>query len=93
MYRLIHIKDPYKEITIGVDGRDEELCKPLLQLLYSLGASPEKTLTEIERTLEHFLINKNKRKNDSLEASIYPIVKKWLPQTIHQYLLLKFGRK
>jgi hypothetical protein len=74
MYRLIHIKDPYREVEIGLDGRDEELCKPLLQLFYTLGAT-KVTLAEIEGTLEHFLTNKNKRKNDSLEASIYPIVK------------------
>jgi hypothetical protein len=74
MYRLIHIKDPYKEIDIGLDGRDEELCKPLLQLFYTLGAS-EETQKEIEKALEYFLGVKNKRKYDSLEASIYPIVK------------------
>jgi len=74
MYRLIHIKDPYKEISIGLDGREEELCKPLLQLFYTLGAT-EETRREIEKALEYFLTVKNKRKNDSLEASIYPIVK------------------
>jgi len=74
MYRLVHIKDPYKEIEIGLDGRDEELCKPLLQLFYTLGAT-EETQGEIEKALEYFLSIKNKRKNDSLEASIYPLVK------------------
>ena len=74
LYRLVHIKDPYIEIDIGLDGRDEELCKPLLQLFYTLGASQE-TQREIEKALEYFLGVKNKRKNDSLEASIYSIVK------------------
>ena len=73
MYRLVHIKDPYKEITVGLDGRDEELCKPLLQLFYTLGAS-EETQTEIEETLQYFLDIKNNRKGDSLEGSLYPIV-------------------
>jgi hypothetical protein len=72
-YRLLHIKDPYKEITVGLDGRDEELCKPPLQLFYTLDASTE-TLTEIEKTLQYFLDIKNNRKGDSLEASVYPIV-------------------
>jgi hypothetical protein len=72
-YRLVHIKDPYKEISIGLDGRDEELCKPLLQLFYTLGAS-EETLGELEETLQHFLDTKNKRKGQTLEAVIYPIV-------------------
>jgi hypothetical protein len=73
MYRLIHIKDPYKEITIGLDGRDEELCKPLLQLFFTLGASYE-TLRELEETLQYFLDTKNKRKGQTLEAIIYPII-------------------
>jgi hypothetical protein len=73
MYRLVHIKDPYKEISIGLDGRDEELCKPLLQLFYTLGASKE-TLKELEGTLQYFLDTKNKRKGQTLEAIIYPII-------------------
>jgi hypothetical protein len=73
MYRLVHITDPYIEIDIGLDGRDEELCKPSLQLLYTLGVS-EETRTEIERTLQYFLDIKNDRKGDSVEASLYPIV-------------------
>ena len=73
MYRLVHFKDPYKEISIGLDGRDEELCKPLLQLFYTLGAS-EETRKEIEQTLQYFLDIKNKRKGQTLEAVIYPIV-------------------
>lgn len=73
IYRLIHIKDPYKEISIGLDGRDEELCKPLLQLFYTLGAT-EKTLRELEETLQSFLDTKNKRKGQTLEAIIYPVV-------------------
>jgi hypothetical protein len=73
MYRLVHIKDPYKEINIGLDGRDEELCKPLLQLFYTLEAT-EDTLSELESTLQHFLDIKNKRKGQTLEAVIYPVI-------------------
>ena len=72
-YRLVHIKDPYKEIDIGLDGRDEELCKPLLQLFYTLGAS-EETLRELGETLQYFLDIKNKRKGQTLDAVIYPII-------------------
>jgi hypothetical protein len=32
IYRLIHFHDPIPDIDIGLDGRDKELCKPLLQL-------------------------------------------------------------
>jgi hypothetical protein len=74
MYRLVHIKDPYKEISIGIHGRDEELCKPTLQLFHTLEAS-EATIKMIESTFQHFLDIKNNRKNDLLEATIYPIMK------------------
>ena len=73
MYRLLHFKNPYKEIEVGLDGRDRELCKPTLQLFCSLGAS-EETQREIELMLQHFLDIKNKRKGQTLEAVIYPIV-------------------
>jgi hypothetical protein len=61
------------EVDVGLDDRDEELCKPLLQLFYSLGASKE-TQDELEQTLYHFLNIKNKRKQNSREALVYPIV-------------------
>ena len=73
MYRLVHVKDPYKEIIIGLDGRDEELCKPLLQLFYTLGSS-EETIKELESTLQYYLNTKNKRKGQTLEAILYPVI-------------------
>ena len=88
-YRLVHIKDPYKEIDIGVDGRDEELCKPLLQLFHTLGAS-EETQTDIEKTLQHFLDIKNDRKGDSVEGSVYPIVVDALSNLGKDYASLDF---
>jgi hypothetical protein len=72
-YRLLHINDPFKEIEIGLDGRDEELCKPTLQLLFTLGATDE-TIKTTESTFQYFLDIKNNRKGETLEAVIYPIV-------------------
>ena len=73
IFKLIHYSDPLIEIDVGLDGRDEEVCKPLLQLFYSLGASKE-TQEELEQTLQYFLNIKNKRKQNSKEALIYPIM-------------------
>jgi hypothetical protein len=73
VYKLKHFKDPYKEVDIGLDGRDEELCKPLLQLFCTLGAR-EETIKELEETLQHFIDIKNNRKQTSQEAVIYPII-------------------
>jgi len=72
IYKLVNIRKPYNEVDVGLDGRDEELCKPILQLFYTLGAC-EETLKEVEQTLGHFLNIKNKRKLNSKEALIYPI--------------------
>jgi hypothetical protein len=71
VYRLIHFKDPLPEIDIGLDGRNKELCKPILQFFYGLGASKE-ILAEIETALQSFIDIKNERKENSLEAMIYP---------------------
>lgn len=79
MFKLVHFKDPYREVDIGLDGRDEELCKPLLQLFFTLGAS-EETLRELEDTLQHFLNIKNTRKHNSKEALIYPILVNAIPK-------------
>jgi hypothetical protein len=73
MYKLIHFKDPLPEVDVGLDGRDKELCKPILQLFYGLGASKE-MIEEVEHALQHFLDLKNERKKNSFEAVIYPIV-------------------
>ena len=44
-YRLIHYKDELPEIETGLKNRDEELCKPLLQLFY--GTEALKEITQI----------------------------------------------
>jgi hypothetical protein len=70
-YRLIHYKDLLPEIETGLKNRDNELCKPLLQLFYGT-----KALQEIIKTLEVFIRQRRTRKGNSLEAILYPIIKK-----------------
>jgi hypothetical protein len=70
-YRLIHYKDLLPEIETGLKNRDNELCKPLLQLFYGT-----KALQEIIPTMEQFIKKRRARKGNSLEAAIYPIIKK-----------------
>jgi hypothetical protein len=70
VYRLIHFEDPIVDIDIGLDGRDKELCKPLLQLFYGTQA-----YDEIKTMLETFLDRKNRRKkNTSIDPVLYEIV-------------------
>jgi hypothetical protein len=72
-YRLIHYKDLLPEIETGLKNRDNELCKSLLQLFYGT-----KALQEIIKTLEVFIGQRKTRKGNSLEAVLYPIIKKYV---------------
>jgi hypothetical protein len=72
-YRLVHYKDQLTEIQTGLKNRDNELCKPLLQFFYGTEA-----LQEIKETLEIFVKKRRSRKKNSLEAALYPIIKKFV---------------
>jgi hypothetical protein len=67
-FKLYH-KEPLPELDIGLDGRDKELCKPLIQLFYG-----SESQTEIEETLQYFIDIKNERKQQTLEAVMIPVV-------------------
>jgi hypothetical protein len=69
IYRLIHFKDPIPDINIEVDGRDKELCKPTIQLFYNTNVQKE-----IEAALQKFLDLKNQRKENAIEAALFPII-------------------
>lgn len=69
IYKLIHFGDPIPDIDIGIDGRDKELCKPIIQLFYNTEAQ-----AEIEYALQKFIDEKNQRKESSIEAALYPII-------------------
>ena len=69
IYRLIHFKDAIADIDIEVDGRDKELCKPIIQLFYNTSVQKE-----IEAALQKFLDLKNQRKENAIEAALFPII-------------------
>jgi hypothetical protein len=75
IYRLIHFKDPICDIDVGLDGRDKELCKPVIQLFYNTEAQKE-----IESALQKFMHSKNQRKENTLEAILYPIIANLISQ-------------
>jgi hypothetical protein len=68
-YRLIHSTDSVPDIDIGVDGRDKELCKPIIQLFYN-----SESQKEIEQALQKFIDAKAQRKENTIEAALYPII-------------------
>jgi len=69
IYRLIHFEDSIQDIDIGIEGRQKELCKPLLQLFHN-----SRPLKEIQAALQIFLNAKNSRKSNSVEAALHPII-------------------
>jgi hypothetical protein len=73
-YRLIHYQDLLPNIETGLTNRDEELCKPLLQLFYGT----ESLKNDIIPALEEFVKQRRTRKANSLEATLYPIIKKYV---------------
>ena len=69
IYRLMHFKDPIADIDIGVNGRDKELAKPVMQLFYNTKAQDE-----IQSALQKFIDIKNQRKENTIEATLYSII-------------------
>ena len=69
-YRLVHYEDELSNIKISLINRDEELSYPLLQLFYGTEA-----FEEIKTALEFFINQRRERRQRSLEAALYPILK------------------
>ena len=69
IYRLVHFNDEIADIETGIEGRDKELCKPILQLFYN-----SKSQQKIERVFEILLDEKNDRKANSLERDILEVL-------------------
>ena len=57
------------DIDVGVEGREKELSKPIIQLFY--GTTIQK---EVEETLQYFLNQRNEKKDAMLEPVLHPIV-------------------
>lgn len=76
IYRLVHFEDPIVDIDTEFNGRDKELCKPLLQLFYDT-----KSYSKIAKAMKTFLVKKNKRKkNVSIEPVLYGIIVDMIPR-------------
>jgi hypothetical protein len=68
-YRLVHYKEPIIDIETGLKNRDDELCRPLLQLFHRTEA-----ISEIVDILGKFVTERKERKSNSVEAALYPIL-------------------
>ena len=65
IYRLIHFKDSIPDLDIGVEGRDKELVKHLIQLFYG-----SNSLNQLIDSLQKFLDLKNGKKESSIDYVI-----------------------
>ncbi len=85
VYRLMHFKDPISDLDIGVEGRDKELVKHLIQLFYG-----SKCLYEIIESLQKFLDIKNQKKETSLDHTLLPIISDLIKDNGPQMLFRTF---
>ena len=69
VYRLIHFKDEIPDSDIGVEGREKELSKPIIQLFYNTNAQQE-----VEAILQYFLNARSEKKEITLEPVLRPII-------------------
>ena len=70
IYRLIHFKDSIPDLDIGVEGRDKELVKHLIQLFYG-----SNSLNQLIDSLQKFLDLKNGKKESSIDyVLLLPII-------------------
>jgi hypothetical protein len=76
IYRLLHFKDTIEDINVGVEGREKELSKPIIQLFQGSTAQEE-----IEETLQYFLNQRNEKKDAMLEPGLYTIVTKLVSES------------
>lgn len=67
--RLINYGNDIVDIDTGLEGRDKELCKPILQLFWKTTM-----LNKIEKLFEILLDEKNKAKANSLERDLLDVV-------------------
>lgn len=69
IYRLFHFGDQNVEIISGLEGRNKELCDPILRLFFETNA-----LSRIEYAFERLLDEKSNRKASSLERETLEVI-------------------
>ncbi|MGC2575451.1 MAG: hypothetical protein WA364_28420, partial [Candidatus Nitrosopolaris sp.] len=69
IYRLLHFDESIPDVDVGLEGREKELSKPIIQLFYGTKAQKE-----VEATLQTFLDSRNEKKEISLEPILHRII-------------------
>jgi hypothetical protein len=66
VYRLIHYNDPIPDLRLNLEGREEEICAPLIRLFQNAAV-----LETIKTTLSNRIREKRQAKADGLECEVY----------------------
>jgi hypothetical protein len=69
VFRIVNFDKPFIDIETGLEGRNKEICKPLLQVFYKTEVQEK-----IENALEILLKDKQRNKENSLEKVLLEIV-------------------
>ncbi|WP_161486429.1 hypothetical protein [Candidatus Nitrosocosmicus hydrocola] len=69
IYRLIHFNAEITDIETGLEGRDKELSKPILQVFFDSQALPK-----VEKSFEVLINEKHDRKANSLERDALEVI-------------------
>lgn len=64
-FRLIHYDEPINDLKLTIDGRDEELCSPLVRLFQK-----SEVLEEIMKTLYEFVREKREVRSEGLDKNL-----------------------
>jgi hypothetical protein len=80
-YRLVHYSDPIPDMRFKLEGREDELCAPLIRLFTALGAS-QQLLSTIKSTLLYFINERREHKTDSFEHEVFSSVKELIDEAI-----------
>lgn len=74
-YRIIHFNESIPDVKLNIDGRDEELCSPLVRLFKDTDAK-----AEILNALTEFVVEKQSAKADGFEAYLYARVSEMIKE-------------
>lgn len=70
-FRLVKHEKDIPNVKLNVKNRDKQLSKPVIRLFQN-----SKALEEIIRSLSKYLLDKNRRKANTLDARLYSIITK-----------------
>ena len=82
VFRLMHFNYPLPSIDIGIIGRDNELCEPLIRLFH--GSEDQNAIVN---SLQVYLDEKNEVKRNGIDEVVYAIVLDLAPKYFYEVVV------